>query len=123
MQRVNLTPHNIVIRTDVSNNPEILESDIVLASQGRAFITTKAEYGLGEVDGVPEAEIEYGDISDLPNPQSGVQYIVAMPTAQFLAAAGRTEDIRYPDTGKPQYCVRNAAGQPFATRRLLKAKV
>lgn len=120
---VNLTPHDIVIRFNESNEPILLDSDQVFKSAGRAFIQTAAEHDLGEINGIPDVEIEYGAISDLPDPEDGKIFIVAMPTAQFLAAQGRTEDIRYPDTGKPQYCVRKADGQPFATRRLLRAKV
>ena len=120
---INLTPHDIVVRFESSNEPVLLESDRVYKSSGRAFIQTAAERNLGSLDGIPDTEIEYGAISDLPDPELGKIFIVAMPTAQFLAAQGRTEDIRYPDTGNPRYCVRSASGQPFATRRLLRAKV
>lgn len=120
---INLTPHDIVVRLDPSNEPVLLENDFVFKSAGRAFIQTANEQSIGTIDGIPDVEIEYGEISDLPAPEPGKIFIVAMPTAQFLAAQGRTEDIRYPDTGNPRYCVRSANGQPFATRRLLRAKV
>jgi hypothetical protein len=132
MNIINLTPHVIRIRLSSSNEPGPLETDMVFESQGRAFITTESETALpvlydnvyyADLGGIPQAEIEYGEISDLPDPEDDTIFIVAMPTAQFLAAQGRSEDIRYPDTGKPAYCVRTATGQPYATRRLLKAKV
>lgn len=123
MKFVNLTPHNIVFRFDANNEPVALESDLIIASTGRAFITTASETAIETINGVPCTEIEYGAITDLPDPDGESLFIVAMPTAQFLAAAGRTNDIRYPDTGKPEFCVRTATGAPFATRRLLKAKV
>lgn len=123
MKFVNLTPHDVVIRFDASNEPIACENDLVVKSEGRAFITTKAENELETIDGVPDVEIEYGPISDLPDPENGKIFIVAMPTAQFLAAQGRVNDIRYPDTGKPEFCVRTEKGAPFATRRLLRAKV
>jgi hypothetical protein len=119
----NLTPHDIVIRYDESNEPIALASDRVIKSSGRAFIQTKSERPIEDIDGIPCTEITYGEISDLPEPNGVDIFIVSMPTAQYLAAAGRVEDIRYPDTGKPEYCVRDAKNQPFATRRLLKAKV
>jgi hypothetical protein len=129
---INLTPHDIRIRIDDSNEPVPLETDMVFQSQGHAFITTKSETPLDglyndvytpDLGRIPQAEIEYGPVSDLPDLDGDTIFIVAMPTAQFLAAAGRVDDIRYPDTGKPAYCVRTAAGQPYATRRLLKAKI
>ena len=121
---VNLTPHDIVLRTDPSNVLEILDTDLVYPSDGRAFITTESETEIGHINGIPDVEIEYGEISDLPDPKPGTIFIVAMPTAQMLAAREqRVDDIRYPDTGNPKYCVRTDKGLPFATRRLLKAKV
>ena len=123
MKIINLTPHDIVIRSDESNELAILESDRVFKSAGRGFITTKAETSLDAVDGIPCVQIEYGEIEGLAEPTADTIFIVSMPTAQYLAAQGRSEDIRYPDTGKPQFCVRTEKGLPFATRRLLKAKV
>jgi hypothetical protein len=123
MKFVNLTPHNIVIRFDASNEPVALDSDLVIRSSGRAFITTASESPIDTINNVPCVQIEYGNITDLPSPDGESLFIVAMPTAQFLAAAGRSQDIRYPDTGKPEYCVRTSSGAPFATRRLLQAKI
>lgn len=132
MKIINLTPHLIRLRSEDSNEAVQLETDLVCKSQGRAFITTRKETALEGLDffrgspfmrHIPEVEIEYGPISDLPQPQEDTIFIVSMPTAQFLAAQGRTADIRYPDTGKPEFCIRDAQGQPFATRRLLKAKI
>jgi hypothetical protein len=120
---INLTPHDVVIRFDASNEPISLETDLIFPTQGRGFITTKAEVVLETIDGIASIEIEYGEVEGLGEPVEDTIFIVSMPTAQFLAAQGRTKDIRYPDTGKAEYCIRTAKGQPFATRRLLRAKV
>ena len=90
MEKINLTPHAIKI-----NNGEILEASGMVARVSNTF---------SDFDENGVCSVQYGDIQGLPEPKSGVVYVVS---AMVLAAgknAGRT-DLVAPATGHPN-CVR-----------------
>lgn len=122
MNYVNLTPHIIRVRFAEDNAASPLESDLIIQPTGKSARIDQHDTEMPDLDdGIPQTEVEYGDILELPAPNPGTIYVVSMPTAIQAAALGRNEDIRFPDTNKR--VIRNEAGHPYATRRLLKAKI
>lgn len=120
---VNLTAPTLVLRSDEENNAlEILDSDIVLPSEGRVILEAEQEKQLETVDGIPNAEQVFASVPDLPESDGETLYIVAAPVAFVLAAKGRNTDIRYTDSVGPT-AVRGANRSIFAVRRLLKARI
>ncbi len=87
---VNLTPHDVVIRD---------HDDILTTYKASGSVARIVEKATGEPspDGHRRAVIRLGDLDGLPAPRDGVTYIVSMPCAMALAAAGvRRTDVVYP---------------------------
>lgn len=86
---VNCTPHTIVLN-DGTNIPSI----------GAARVSSV--FTTFDANGV--CEVQYGDITGLPEPQKDVLYIVSSMVLSAAKAAGRTDCVA-PATGHPN-CVR-----------------
>ncbi len=122
MKLINLTPHAVRIRLQEDATPTALDSDIVIQASGNRAMISQSYHDMPLLNGsIPQAETDFGEITDLPEPEDGVIYVVSMPLAQYAAALGRYEDIRFPDTGRS--AIRTVEGQPYAVRRLLMARV
>jgi len=111
MNIVNLTPHDIVVmaedRTELRRYP---------ASGTIARAASKTEI-VGELDGVPVARQQFGEVSGLPDPEPGTVYLVSLVVGQ--AMKGQRDDLYGPDTS-PDGAVRDAEGRIVGTRRLVK---
>lgn len=108
---INLTPHTVNIF-----NAEGLEI-MTVPSTGVARSTERRK-DIAPILGVDIAEIEYGDVVNLPEPEEGVYYIVSIITAdQIYIHTGRHEDILI--TGTP---IRNASGAIIGCTGLSKVK-
>jgi hypothetical protein len=87
---VNLTPHEVVIR-DVDMATTIYPASGVVARIVEAVIPVPSPHGHRQV------KVTFADVAGLPAPQEGVTYIVSMPCAMALAAAGvQRRDVVYP---------------------------
>lgn len=84
---VNLTPHAI----HVLKGEKIVEFP---ASGKVARLQTLTE-PRPEIDGFRVDATRYGDVSDLPEPEDGMVFIVS----QMIVAAVRRPDVVAPDTG------------------------
>lgn len=115
MAIINLTPHDITVF--LSND----EKKIYPRSGRVARVSVKAE-PIGEVDGVPTVQIEYGEIEGLPERPDGNYYIVSV---LVLQAAERLDHpmlpwLLAPDTG-PESAVRDDQGRIVGVRRFVVA--
>lgn len=68
---VNLTPH--VVHIQPEGKP-----GFSVAPHGILARCTERTVKVGDADGVPLVIKEYGEVTDLPEPQEGVLYIVSM---------------------------------------------
>jgi hypothetical protein len=87
---VNLTPHAVVIRD---------HDDITTVYEGSGAVARITETATGEPspDTHRRVTVQLGALDGLPDPQDGVVYIVSMPAAMALAAAGdKRTDVVYP---------------------------
>lgn len=116
MKLINLTPHALRLRTDESNVAEPLESDVVLQPSGPAARVDQRSVIIDDVNGFPIKRAEFGEIENLPPPESGVAYIVSMLVAQraqrddvMSPNTAPGQDVRYPQGHK-------LAGLTFAVR-------
>ena len=107
MSLINLTPHPIAI---YGNRPLEEGPAEVIPPSGR--VARVATIDLGTQLGIACSYelVEYGRIHDLPQPQSGIQYVVSLVVA--LAARGRDDLLA------PYVEVRNAEGTMVGCRYL-----
>lgn len=126
MPVINLTPHPVILYTP--DTPDMVEDPdagviTVWDMAGPMARCTETRRDAGTVtlttrDGnpveVPLAEVGFGEVTGLPDPRSGVVYIVSRATAE--RTTGRT-DAFYPD--RP---VRSKTGQIIGCRALARAK-
>ena len=115
MAIVNLTPHDVVVFLPDGSKKVYSRSGTV------ARVRTRAE-PMGEVDGVPTVQIEYGEIEGLPDQPDGNYYIVSI---LVLQAAERLEHpllpwLLAPDTG-PESAVRDEQGRIVGVKRFVVA--
>lgn len=92
---VNLTPHDVVVQSEDGKTTTISKSGKVARV---AVIRTL----IGDLSGFPVWKTTYGKVEDLPEPEEGKVYIVALLVLQALL--GRT-DLVAPDTS-PESAVR-----------------
>jgi len=111
MKIVNLTPHDIVVFAADGTELRRYPATGVFA---RAAARTEI---IGELDGVPVARQQFGEVSDLPDPEPGTVYLVSLVVGQALK--GQRDDLYGPDTS-PDGAVRDAEGRIAGTRRLVK---
>jgi hypothetical protein len=100
---VNLTPHLIRVQ-----DGEILE----LPSEGVARVTITDEI-IGDVDGIPVVAGTPGEVTGIPDPVSGVIFIVS--AIVLSALNGTRRDVMAPDTGPTAI---RKDGQVWAVTRL-----
>jgi|SRR5579859_1642183 len=98
MQFRNLTPHAIRIRLDASNEPQPLESDIVLEAEKSPLRILEKVVEHHRQGDVLIRTTQLGDIEGLPEYEDGVRLVVSMPVAERAYALGR-RDVLSPDTG------------------------
>lgn len=87
---INLTPHEVVIRD---------HDDILTTYPTSGSVARIVEGATGEPspDGHRRVVVRLGDLAGLPASRDGIAYIVSMPCAMALAAAGvRRTDVVYP---------------------------
>ena len=102
---INLTPHEVTIYDDHGNiKLRIPPSGVVARVQTRSII-------IGEIEGVPLRITEYGDITDLPDPQPNTIYIVSSILLIALKTKGIVRnDVVAPDTN-PDSVIRDSQGR------------
>lgn len=110
MRIVNLTPHQVTVRTE--------SGDRVFEPSGQVARVTVSSVQTDEIDGIPVVSQTYGEIEGLPDPQPGVVYIVSMVVRQAAQAQGRT-DVVSPDTS-PQGAIRDEQGRIIAVRGFVR---
>ena len=91
---VNLTPHDVVLKT-------VDGSFLTIKSSGVARVSTSFEVKK-IVCGVIVGETTYGEITGLPEPQQDTLFVVSLP---FIKAAPERHDLVV-----PYDCVRNEKG-------------
>ena len=81
----NLTPHTINVYG---------ENDTIVASYESLGIARaeSREKLVGSINGIPLVEMEYGEPTDLPEPEEGTKLVVSMLTATAAQRSGRTTD-------------------------------
>ena len=111
---INLTPHDIRIRTCSSTVAEPDPSDLVLSSTGSARVGTRST-AMEPRDGVPVIRTEYTAVEGLPEPAEGTTYIVSLLVCQALPMR---RDLVGPATGPSDGTIRDAQGRIYAVRAL-----
>jgi len=108
MRIINLTPHDVKL---FHNGQEH-----VFPNAGTtARVTSSSEFS-HPINGLPVHKTIYGEVENLPEPQDGVIYIVALLVAQVLD--GSRTDIICPDTG-PDSAVRDDKGLIAGVKRFM----
>jgi hypothetical protein len=111
MNLVNLTPHDIAIRTETGT--------ITIPSSGQARCVP-GEMTVENLDGMPCPVARYGDLGPvlgLPGPIDGVAFIVSAVVLAHPSVAGRT-DVFAPGTGPADGAIRDG-GRVVAVTRLV----
>ena len=101
MKIVNLTPHTVVVAADFNS------SRVEFPSEGIARVTTSATK-IDTVNGIEIVATTYGEVEGLPEPETGVVYLVSMVVGNVPAIKLRP-DVLCPDTS-PQAAVRYPNG-------------
>lgn len=89
MKFVNLTPHDVVLRSDDGTR------EVTFPSSGIVRCST-SRINLPDLDGWPVSRTEMGPPVGLPEPEEGVYYIVSFVVLQSLR--GTRADLLAPDT-------------------------
>lgn len=88
LELVNLTPHEIVLRTD--------QGDIKIAPNAPAARVQTEQKVVGMINGIPLVKTIFGDVENVPDPQKDVIFIVSSLVASRLP---ERPDVVAPDTG------------------------
>ena len=105
MEIINLTPHDIVVRT--------AEGDTIFPKSGEVARVSTASKDAGSVNGITVVKTVFGAVEGIPEQEGDTVYIVS---AMVLSAlAGTRGDVVAPDTGNT--AVRNEKGQIVAVTR------
>lgn len=110
MKLVNVTQHEIVIRTGE-------DEYIVLPPSGQVARLAVDQAVTGYVNGIPVAVTVFGNLTGLPDPEDGVIYVASTMVAQAASYAGR-DDVLSPDTGPT--AIKGEDGRVKAVVRLQK---
>ena len=108
MKIVNLTPHDVKLFHE--GKEHVFPNAGVIAR-----VASSSEFS-HSVNGLPVHKTIYAEVENLPEPQDGVIYIVALLVAQVLA--GTRTDIVCPDTG-PDSAVRDNKGLIAGVKRFM----
>lgn len=114
---VNLTPHDVAIVLPTEEWLRIRPSGTVARVEQSSRFLTRSDDPEGDALGsrtVEIAEPVYGEVQGLPEPHSGVAFIVS----QMVAARSPRTDLLYPDSGPDAI---REKGQVVAVRRLLRS--
>lgn len=114
---VNLTPHDVAIVLPTEEWLRIRPSGTVARVEQSSRFLTRSDDPEGDAFGsrtVEIAEPVYGEVQGLPDPHSGVAFIVS----QMVAARSPRTDLLYPDSGPDAI---REKGQVVAVRRLLRS--
>lgn len=104
---INLTPHDIVLRT--------AQGDVTIPASGTVARVATVDADTGDtVSGLPVIRRTFGDVTGLPD--DGAPCIVS---AMVLAAVAGRADTYAPDTGAT--AIRNDKGHIVAVTRLVAA--
>lgn len=127
---INLTPHTIRIRLEASNEPEPLDTDVVIPPAGPAANIRESDETLEGIDvyfehpsvgsgivTIPTMQTTLGEITNLPEPQEGVVFIVSIPVAQYAASQLGRSDCAAPNTSRG-HMIKAPSGGPYAVRGL-----
>lgn len=104
MEFINLTTHNVVVRTKTEERLIPPSGQIA-----RAVIET---HPWTIISRIPVVRTFFGAVTGLPEPKSGVTYI----TSTIVAQAARRKDVLAPDTGPT--AIRDELGQIIAVTQL-----
>lgn len=115
---VNLTPHDVVLRTIPDNVPYRIHSDIVIPSSGVARVDTVAEPVNCEWSPVPVIMNVFGKVHGLPPQEAGTAFLVSLIVLEHVK---HRNDILAPATGPNDGCVRDSKGMVVAVRKLVMA--
>lgn len=110
----NLTPHPLVLRGADG-------TDTTVPPSGNVARVSSTPGSLTEVPGVPvpvASATVFGAVTDLPDPQDGVFFLVSGMVGAALVGRGRT-DVLMPGTGPNDAAVRNDKGHIIAVTRLI----
>ena len=108
MNIINLTPHDVKVFAD--------EQEHVFPKSGTVARVNSTSQHFRFVNGLPVHRTIYGEVENIPKPQEGVIYIVALLVAQVLGNS--RVDIVCPDTG-PDSAVRDEKGLIAGVRRFM----
>ena len=108
MNIINLTPHDVKVFADGQEH--------VFPKSGTVARVNSTSQPFRFVNGLPINRTIYGEVENLPEPQPGVIYIIALLVAQVLA--GSRTDIICPDTG-PDSAVRDEKGLIAGVKRFM----
>jgi len=106
MNIVSLLTHDTVVRID--------GRDIVIPPSGQVARVAATSREVAKVGDIPIVATEFGEITGLPEPQTGVLYLGSTLLAQAAARLGRV-DVVSPDTGPTAI---REGGQIVAVTRL-----
>jgi len=105
MKIVNLTPHDVVVRTNAG--------DLVFPASGAMARVTSSQIADGDIDGIPVMKTVFGEVEGLPDPQPDTVFIVS--GIVMTALKGSRSDVVQPDTS-PAGAVRDDSGRIIAVR-------
>lgn len=112
MSIINLTPHTIVLVSDVAGPP----TGISIPASGAIARATEASVASDPADGLPTTTVRYIGTVDLPEPIAGTFFIVSAVTAQVAHQFGRyTGDLLVPGEQ-----VRDGDGRVIGCRSLCR---
>jgi hypothetical protein len=117
---VNLTPHPIRLRVDLTNQePKPLDSDIIIPKSGvECRISTQSGVEMGSLNGVQLFSADkVGEVENLPEPKPNTIYIVSGKVGD--AVNGRADVVR-PGTGPNDNGIRSEKGFVYAATRLIR---
>lgn len=106
---INLTPHDVVIR-------DIDDVTTTYPASGTVARVFEAVEAVPSPDEHRRVVVHLGDIEGLPAPRDGAVFIVSMPCAQALAAAG----VHRPDVVYPHHLYRDEAGRIVGADQLAR---
>ena len=108
MEIINLTPHDVKLFVDGKEH--------VFPKSGTIARVNSTSQPFRGINGLPVNRTIYGEVENLPEPQPGVIYIVALLVAQVLGNS--RVDIVCPDTG-PDSVVRDDKGLITGVKRFM----
>jgi len=107
MEIINLTPHSVTI---CDESGAVIRTIAPTAPPARVASTSSV---VDVIDGIPVTMTTFGEVDNLPEPQSDTIYIVSLLVQQAV----QRNDVYRPDTG-PNSVVRDEAGHIVGVKAL-----